>query len=289
MTASGRGVLYPARLPTFHRLPAPSAVGDWVRWFWIPEWDVAPGRVSRQHLVGFPAFNLVVEPSVVGLSGPTTRASHRDLTGRGWAVGALLRPAAVRGLLECLGEPVPGDLSGWCDLYRPVAAPGLHRRVSGAMAAPVGQLGDAAESDRDATDPSAERRQRAVDEFTDWLVSELPSPDEEALLANRMFEVIDADSTVLRVEDVAAALAVSVRTVQRLARRYVGFTPAAMIRRRRLQEAAERLREHPDLDIAAVAAELGYSDHAHLSRDFRTVLGLPPSGYRSNAAVTERS
>ncbi|UPW02925.1 hypothetical protein M1C57_14590 [Rhodococcus pyridinivorans] len=69
-----------------------------VRWFWIPEWHIEPGRISRQHVIGYPACNLVVDGSATELSGPTTRVSYRDLTGKGWAVGALLRPAAVPAL-----------------------------------------------------------------------------------------------------------------------------------------------------------------------------------------------
>jgi AraC-like DNA-binding protein len=53
-----------------------------------------------------------------------------------------------------------------------------------------------------------------------------------------------------------------------------------MIRRRRVQEAAERLRTDPDTTLAAVAADLGYSDHAHLANEFRSVLGLTPGAYR---------
>lgn len=53
-----------------------------------------------------------------------------------------------------------------------------------------------------------------------------------------------------------------------------------MIRRYRLQEAAQRLRDDPAVTIAQVAADLGYADHAHLTTDFRTVLGLTPNRYR---------
>ena len=106
----------------------------------------------------------------------------------------------------------------------------------------------------------------------------------EAGRANALADLLGSDSSVLRVEDAAQALNVSVRTVQRLARRYVGLPPLAMIRRRRLQEAAERLRHEPSTDLAELAAELGYADHAHLTRDFREVLGLTPTGYRSGLA-----
>jgi AraC-like DNA-binding protein len=53
-----------------------------------------------------------------------------------------------------------------------------------------------------------------------------------------------------------------------------------MIQRRRLQEAAERVRTDPEVDLSSLAADLGYADHAHLTNDFRTVLGFTPSAYR---------
>src|SRR5690606_22709550 len=95
-----RGVLYPHRMPRFHRLPPTAAAAELVAWFWIPEWDLPPGETSRQEVVAYPALNLVVEPTGIELVGATTRATHRDLTGSGWAVGALLRPAAVAALTE---------------------------------------------------------------------------------------------------------------------------------------------------------------------------------------------
>jgi AraC-like DNA-binding protein len=57
-----------------------------------------------------------------------------------------------------------------------------------------------------------------------------------------------------------------------------------MIRRRRLQEAAEQLRADPGIPLAEVAARHGYADQSHLSRDFRAVLGFTPTGYRTDAA-----
>ncbi len=258
-----RGVLYPALLPTFRRLPPPPVVADLVRWFWIPQWDLPDGRASRQHLIAFPALNLVVEhgdlapPGMVGLSGPATRASYRDLTGRGWAVGALLRPAAVPMFAE--------DPQAMADQYVALDLPDLREPVVAAM------------SDRDSDE---EGHTRAVDAFSAWLAGRGPVPDEEALTANRLVDAIDLDPGVLRVRDAAERIGVSVRTAQRLARRYVGVSPGAMIRRRRLQETAERLRDDPTLDLATLAAELGYSDQAHLTRDFRSTLGSTPDRYR---------
>ncbi|MFP3836215.1 helix-turn-helix domain-containing protein, partial [Chryseobacterium sp. SIMBA_028] len=70
------------------------------------------------------------------------------------------------------------------------------------------------------------------------------------------------------------------------AKKYVGLSPSALIRRRRLQDAAERARSNPTADLAAIAVELGYADHAHLTNDFRKYLGFTPSGYRRSAGQT---
>ncbi len=254
-----RGVLYPARLPSFTRIAPDAVETSVVVHFWVPEWDIAPGRASRQHVIAYPAANLVVTPEGVAAVGPTTRRSHRDLSGRGWAVGALLRPAAVPAII---GDPV--ELR---DAQAAVDAPELAADVADAMS----RGGEA----------RAERASRILGE---WIVRRTGEPGPDALLANELARLVDADPEVLHPRDLAARLGVSERTVSRLARRYVGISPAAMIRRRRLQEAAERLRADPAVPLAELAAELGYADQAHLSRDFRAVLGFTPSGYRARAS-----
>ncbi|MFB7251965.1 helix-turn-helix domain-containing protein [Microbacterium sp. NPDC056234] len=256
MIDARRGVLYPARMPEFHRIAPAAEAADLVQWFWIPQWDIEPGRTSRQHVVSYPALNLVVEPGGVELVGPSTAASYRDLIGRGWAVGAMLKPAAVAAFTE---QP-----SALRDESRAFDAPELHREVVEAM--------------RDAGERG---REHAAAAFSEWLLARVGTPGPAALDANRVAELLMTDATVIRDEDAAMRLSVSVRTMQRLTRRYVGLSPAAMIRRRRLQEAAQRVREHPDTDLATLAAELGYADHAHLTNDFRTVLGFTPSSYRA--------
>ncbi|HWL59621.1 MAG TPA: helix-turn-helix domain-containing protein [Microbacteriaceae bacterium] len=256
MTGDPRGILYPARLPTFHREPVPAELDGLVRWYWIPRWDLAPGRTSRQEILPFPAANLVVSPEGIALVGPATGASHRDLRGRGWAVGALLRPAGLASLV-----PDPRRIR---DAETSVDAPELHAAVRAAMAL----------ADEDAG------RNAAVAAYSHWLVRRLVAADAAGRLANRMEDLVAADRDLVRVDQLAERLRVGVRTVQRLAARYVGLPPLALIRRYRLQEVAQRLREDPKLAIAQVAAELGYSDQAHLARDFRQVLGVAPGAFR---------
>lgn len=257
-----RGVLYPARLPEFHRVPPPAHLEHAVRWFWIPEWSLPDGVESHQHILPFPACNLVVEPEGISAVGPATRSAERVLRGRGWAVGALLLPAAVPAL-----APEPAAIR---DSERSVDDPELLSRVTRAMA--------------DRRPGSAEHRDRAVALLSEWIAERAPAsePGSEGALANALGAALD-DPGVTRVDELPARLHASVRTLQRLADRCFGLSLHSMIRRRRLQEAAERLREHPGLTIAALAIELGYADHAHFTTDFKRLLGVTPREYRARA------
>jgi AraC-like DNA-binding protein len=55
-------------------------------------------------------------------------------------------------------------------------------------------------------------------------------------------------------------------------------------RRIRLQEVALALVTRPSDELAAIAADLGYTDQSHLTRDFRASTGLTPDAYRRAAA-----
>jgi AraC-like DNA-binding protein len=88
------------------------------------------------------------------------------------------------------------------------------------------------------------------------------------------------DGGPLRVEALADEARLSVRTLQRLFHEYVGISPKWVIRRYRLQEAAQRLATGHNVKLADLAAELGYFDQAHLARDFTRLFGCSPSNYR---------
>lgn len=285
MTVDPRGVLYPARLPEFHRLLPPPELAQAVRWFWIPEWDLGPGIESRQEVLPFPACHIVIESEVGGdpdsgagigagsvhFSGPPTRRSERVLAGSGWAIGAYLLPAVA----PRFAELTPGSvgLAMLREAYVTLAEPDLAREVAAAMAG-----SGSAEADGD------ERRARAVAIFGEWIHHRLPSPTEAGELANRLGELV-ANPEITRVDQLPGLLHVSPRTLQRIAYHHFGLSPHSMIRRRRLQEGAARLREEPGLAVAELAAALGYSDHAHFTHDFTAVLGVAPTQYRARTVT----
>ncbi|MFD2348824.1 helix-turn-helix domain-containing protein [Nonomuraea ferruginea] len=110
-----------------------------------------------------------------------------------------------------------------------------------------------------------------------FLLGLRPERDPLAEEVAALVVMAENDVTVTRVDQLAARSGRSVRSLQRLFRDYVGIGPKWVIRRFRLHEAAERV--YQGLDLATLAAELGYTDQAHLTRDFTAVVGMPPAAY----------
>ena len=247
--------------PIFRFAPSPG-LGDVVRRYWLPVWDLPAGRTTVQRVLQYPVVMIVVTADYARCIGPSTGLSTQELRGRGWAVGAMGQPAT--GALV-LGGPVSAITDRFVDLdaVPGLDGPGLTAGIRTAMA-------DA---------PDTESSQRAVVDHLEHALGALLPVDEEGLLVNAVVERVEADSSVQRVSQLVEAFGMSERTLQRLCARRIGLSPKWLVQRRRLHEAAERLSGDDSPDLARVAVELGYADQAHFTRDFRTVTGLTPGGF----------
>ncbi|GAA1795370.1 helix-turn-helix domain-containing protein [Nocardioides hankookensis] len=241
--------------PPIHRYAPRPELTDVVRRYWMPVWSLPDGASSVQRVLQYPVCLVVVAEDYALLVGPTSGLSTQELSGSGWALGTMLQPAAG---IALLGEPV-GNLT---DRAVPLGDTALEERIREAV-------------DDRPDDP--DRRALAVTAVEESLVRLLPV-DEEGLLVNAIVEYVEGDPEVHRVGQVCDKFAITERTLQRLTARRIGLSPKWLIQRRRLHEAAERLRGS-DRDLARIAADLGYADQAHFGRDFRTVTGLTPGEF----------
>lgn len=79
-------------------------------------------------------------------------------------------------------------------------------------------------------------------------------------------------------EELAAAVNLSPFHFARVFRRATGLPPHAWLQQRRLEQARALLRS--GCAAASVAAQLGFADQSHLSRQFKQVYGVSPGEYR---------
>jgi AraC-like DNA-binding protein len=247
--------------PPVHRFVPSPALADIVRRYWLPVWSLPPGRTTVQRVLQYPVCLLVVSDTYARVVGPAAGLSTQELTGSGWAAGAMLQPGAGTPLLG--GPMTITDTHVDLDTLETLDGAGLADSVRGAMA-PA---------------PADGERQLAAVLAIEQAIAGLAPLDEEGLLVNAVVDYVEGDPRVQRVGQICEKFALTERSLQRLAARRLGLSPKWLIQRRRLHEAAERLSAQVPVDLAGVAADLGYTDQAHFGRDWRRVTGVTPGEY----------
>lgn len=257
VSSDSRGILDPvahqAHVDHQRHEPTPH-VGRFVTWYWVVQWDLGTATHQPEILV-HPVVNLVFSPEEATVTGILRRRDTRVLTGSSWALGVMFRPAGFRPLV---GSP----LSQLTDRRQPAEA------VLGADMIAL--------NDKVATAPTWDDRVLLVDNF---LAERLPGARQPSEDTTGIVERIIADRSLLRVDQVAAEFGLGVRRLQRHFADHVGVSPKWVIQRYRLFDAVEAAAKGDDVDWATLAAELGYSDQAHLVRSFTRAVGMPPDRY----------
>jgi AraC-like DNA-binding protein len=85
------------------------------------------------------------------------------------------------------------------------------------------------------------------------------------------------------VSQVAAAAHTTVRTLERKFRQSSGHTVKDVSALMRFEQVRNRLWGYPDVNIAGLAQELGYTDQSHLSREFKRYAGTTPAAFARKA------
>lgn len=232
-----------------------------LRRYWIPVWSVPPGSVAPQKVLQYPVCLLVITADYARFYGVASGLSTTTLTGHGWAVGVMLAPAAGYILA---GVSVDEYTDRSVDLTEILGddARALVYRVRTVMA----------------VDPHSARSHHAAMEAYATALRRFLPVDDEGEVINRLVDLVESNGEILRVAQLCRELGMTERTLQRLVHRRLGLTPKWLIQRRRLQEAAELLR-NKQITAAEVATTLGYADQAHFIRDFSTVTAMTPGQF----------
>ena len=257
-----RGIVDAAELLArvkFRRREPAEPLRPYLEHYWLIDWDLTQPYAS--HVVPHPSVNIVFQrftdqEPFAEVAGVGIGLFTQKLEGRGRVCGIQFRPGGFRPFFP--DRPV----SHWT---------GERVRLPETDTAPV------------LTPDDEDARVAALDAF---LLALDPHPDPQADLAMTLADRIRTDRTIRRVTDFARAEGMSVRLLQRLFAGYVGVGPKWVILRYRIHEALERAETDRDIDWAALAADLGYADQAHLVRDFTATVGVPPTAYAAHPAAS---
>jgi AraC-like DNA-binding protein len=264
-TGLGRGVLRQAAAAdrfSLRRHEPPDDLAPFVDYFWIVRWDLRGEPAYAQQVLPHPNVHLVFEDAGANVYGVDTKIFVRRLTGLGKALGVRFRPGGFRPFYAA-----------------PVSA--LNDRVVAAS----GFFGAAADNaHRDVMAAADDETMTAA--ATAMLRAAAPTSDDTAQRVAAIVARITDDQEIRRVSQLSAEFGVPERQLQRLFAEYVGVSPKWVMRRARLHEAALRADAGEPVSWAQLAADLGYSDQAHLSRDFTATIGVPPAQYAAAPTTT---
>ncbi|MGO4614675.1 helix-turn-helix domain-containing protein [Nocardia sp. 2YAB30] len=263
--ADTKGILHPneqAKHRSLARLVPSPATDRYVEWYWSVRWDLRGRPPYRAEVLSYPSVNITFErsDSRTGgfVNGVSTTKYVRELSGLGETFGIRFRAGGF-GAFTGLDVGSFRDCSVDLADVMPEAA-GLAERVLDV--------------------PTDGQRRGVVEEF----LAGRPSVDDPTYrLVLRIVDAMADDLELTRVDQITDRFGVSTRTLQRMFRRYVGAGPKWVLRRYRLQDGADLLAKGRTEDLAALAADLGYFDQAHFSREFTAEVGMAPLEYAKNS------
>ncbi|MFE5514771.1 DUF6597 domain-containing transcriptional factor [Streptomyces sp. NPDC056529] len=293
-----RGIVDPAGLLSrvrFRRhLPAPE-LRPYLEHYWLIDWELPEPYAS--HVVPHPSVNVVFQR--YGPPGAPAAGAHvsaevsgiglglftHKLTEAGRVCGIQFRPGGFRPFAPAW------PVSTWTGRRVPLTDvfPGApDSRSTPAFPGDPESHDAPASSDATAAVLTPDEDHARVAALDAFLLAHGPAPDPAADHAMELVELVRSDRTVRGTSQLAAASALSARSLQRLFASHVGVGPKWVILRYRIHEALERAEAAETAgapDWAALAAELGYSDQAHLVRDFTATIGVPPTAYARGPSV----
>ncbi len=242
------------------RISPSGELAAFVEHYWWVRWELEAPEVAE--VLSYPSIHVTFEGRDARILGVVRGKFARRLEGRGEVFAVKFRPGMFR---PWYGAPV---------IRLTNRSEPLHAEFDVSASTLLDEV--FASDDEIVRAKALEARLRAA----------LPARDADAELARDLVERVQREPALSSVARLCEVSGLTPRAVQRLFRDYVGVGPKWVVRRFRLQEAAELL-ETTDESIAAIAARLGYFDQAHFVRDFKAVVGKAPSAYARRARTSQ--
>lgn len=260
-TTSTKGIVRPGEVGQafeLRRFPPAPALEPFVERYWAVHWDRRGREPYPVRLISQPCVNITFTHDSAILHGVGTGTSTHLLDGVGRTFGVKFRPGgyaafAGRSAVGLTDRSLP--LASALEVDEPTV-----ERLTGLV--------------RDAEDSEAVRHLDS--HLTELLPAQVDDTYHDLL---RMISMLLRDRTITRVAHLSVRSGISVRTLQRQFRHYLGVGPKWLIRRYRLHDGAESLATDPRVDPAQLSVELGWFDQAHFTRDFAALLGTSPMAY----------
>ncbi|KZN50855.1 hypothetical protein N476_14535 [Pseudoalteromonas luteoviolacea H33] len=227
---------------------------DLIEQFWFVDWQLSGDKPHTQKNLPDPNFHLVIEAHQVKLIGPVSKLYTYTMKGEGRILGVKFNIGALSHLLDKpLSQYVDKELSA-SEIFGDQVESRLLPLLD-------------AESDRD-----------IFNTLSAFLLNYTAGYCVSQHQALALCTLIKNDTSIFSVEALSLKSNLSKRTIQRVFNKHIGLKPKWLIRKYRLHQVLKQL-EIGSIDILGVVELLGYTDQAHLIRDFKEIIGVTPGQY----------
>ncbi|WP_264530393.1 helix-turn-helix domain-containing protein [Flavobacterium sp. N502540] len=124
--------------------------------------------------------------------------------------------------------------------------------------------------------------EEAIAKVEDYFLTIVAKPGTNTLLSKAGAAMKVAGGSI-SVREVAAASHATIRTLERNFKQSSGYTIKDVSTVMRFEQVRNRLWLEPNLSIASLAQELGYTDQSHLIREFKRYSGTTPGAFARKA------
>ena len=239
---------------------APSdALADVVRCFWSIVDDgsgssePATNRVLPDNCIDV-IFDLGVSASRAFLVGPMLTAEVFDQAPGARMIGVRFRPGAATSFLDVSASELLTSHVDAADVWNDTES----------LCDKLGSI-------------SRDEGIRVLDEYLTRIRRERPA----AILASTATALIERAHGSMSVTALVSALGVNERRLQRAFDDAVGIGPKQVSKVTRFRTAARKISADRVESLSRIAAESGYADQAHFTRDFVALAGITPTEFRA--------
>lgn len=240
---------------------------------------IAGYRECGHGLTSSPEFASLTIPLVIGFRAPFLISFGKDATkSKTTSFTSGLFPGPV--FIDSAGEAECVQIN-----FTPLGA----RRF---FDLPMSEIGGALIEFAAIADPKLRELRRRLGEMNDlqarlrltesFVIDRLRSRLRTNREATYAFGKLTGSAGAMRISEITDDLGWSRKRLSRVFYEEIGETPKTIARIARFQNALHRLQISSDIDLAILAADCGYSDQAHMTREFAEFSGQSPGALRSN-------
>ncbi len=110
-----------------------------------------------------------------------------------------------------------------------------------------------------------------------WLAENIEA---DVCANSQVTEAVSVIDPLIEIQELNTITNLSLRQLERRFKAQVGMTPKYYQRLMRIRAAIAAIRQNPMVSLADLAVESGYSDQAHMTREFRQLAKMTPKQYQ---------